>query len=342
MPEAVGFFTDTSVCIGCKACEVACKEWNQLKGNKPMFLDSFDSTGKLDEENWRHVAFIDKVPDAPATTGNGAAWLMFSDVCKHCKHASCLEVCPTGAIIRTEFDTVFIQQDVCNGCRDCISACPFGVIGFNELSGTVHKCTFCYDRLQSGLMPACAKVCPTNAIIKTEFDTVYIQPSVCNGCRNCISACPYSVIGIDEETNVARKCTLCYDRLQGGMEPACAKACPTQSIQFGPLAELQKAADVRLAALHSQGVTQAQLYGRDDKVYGGLNAFFLLMDKPEVYGLPNEQNAVLPRRNNRTSYLGILVTAALSMVAGLVAFRDRGEARRAEEAARQTDTAEKS
>jgi formate dehydrogenase iron-sulfur subunit len=276
MPEAVGFFTDTSVCIGCKACEVACKEWNQLKGNKPAFLaDSFDNTGKLDEQNWRHVAFIDKVPDAPVTTGNGAAWLMFSDVCKHCKHASCLEVCPTGAIIRTEFDTVFIQQDVCNGCRDCISACPFGVIGFNELSGTVHKCTFCYDRLQSGLAPACAKVCPT------------------------------------------------------------------QAIQFGPLGEMQKKADARLGTLRTQGNTQARLYGRDDKVYGGLNAFFLLMDKPEVYGLPNEANAVLPRRNNRMGYLGVLMTAALCMVAGLAAFRDRGEARRAEEASRQADKPER-
>jgi formate dehydrogenase iron-sulfur subunit len=272
MPEAVGFFTDTSVCIGCKACEVACKEWNQLKGKKPAFLaDSFDNTGKLDEQNWRHVAFIDKVPDAPITTGNGQAWLMFSDVCKHCQHASCMEACPTNAIIRTEFDTVFIQQDVCNGCRACIAACPFGVIGFSEQTGTVHKCTFCYDRLQNGLMPACAKVCPT------------------------------------------------------------------QAIQFGPLSEMQKKADARLGTLRAQGNTQARLYGRDDKVYGGLNAFFLLMDKPEVYGLPNERNAVLPRRNNRPGYLGVLVTAALSVVAGHVAFRGRGETRRAEEALRRTD-----
>jgi len=271
MAEAVGFFTDTSVCIGCKACEVACKEWNQLKGNTPAFLDSFDHTGKLDDQNWRHVAFYDKVPDAPMTAGNGQAWLMFSDVCKHCKHASCMEVCPTGAIIRTEFDTVFIQQDVCNGCRDCISACPFGVIGFSEQTGTAHKCTFCYDRLQNGLMPACAKVCPT------------------------------------------------------------------QAIQFGPLEEMQKKADARMAALRTQGNTQARLYGRDDTVYGGLNAFFLLMDKPEVYGLPNEENAVLPRRNNRSGYLGVLATAVLGMLAGLVAFRERGEIRRAEEALRRTD-----
>ncbi len=256
MAEPVGFFTDSSVCIGCKACEVACKEWNQLEGNAPKFLDSFDNTGALDAQNWRHVQFYDRVPDAAATEGNGHAWLMMSDVCKHCQVASCMEVCPTGAIVRTEFNTVFIQQDVCNGCRYCISACPFGVIGFNANTGTVHKCTFCYDRLQNNLMPACAK------------------------------------------------------------------ACPTQSIQFGPLSEMQKKADARLAQLHMQGVSQAQLYGRDDKVYGGLSAFFLLMDKPEAYGLPNAQNAVLPRRNNRGGYLGGFFTAVVGVVASLVAFRN--------------------
>ncbi len=259
--ESYGFFTDTSICIGCKACEVACKEWNQLQGNEPAFLaDSYDNTGDLDAQNWRHVKFIEHVPDQSMTEGNGTAWLLMSDVCKHCKHASCMEVCPTGAIIRTEFDSVFIQQDVCNGCRNCIAACPYGVIGMNQSTGTAHKCT------------------------------------------------------------------LCYDRLQGGMEPACAKACPTQSIQFGPLADLQKAADVRLAALQSQGVTQAQLYGRDDTVYGGLNAFFLLMDKPETYGLPNASNAVLPTRNDVGGYLAALVTAVLGVIAGIVAFRRRGPA----------------
>ena len=257
---AYGFFTDTSVCIGCKACEVACKQWNELPGNEPVFGDGYDNTGSLDAQNWRHVKFLDIVEDKPASVGNGKAWLMMSDVCKHCKQASCMEVCPTNAIIRTEFDTVFIQQDVCNGCRNCVAACPYGVIGMNSQTGTAHKCT------------------------------------------------------------------LCYDRLQGGLEPACAKACPTQSIQFGPLAELQQAADVRLAALHSQGQTQAQLYGRDDKVYGGLNAFFLLMDKPETYGLPNADNAKLPSRNNVGGYVGAAITAVLAVVAGLVAFRRRGEA----------------
>jgi formate dehydrogenase iron-sulfur subunit len=257
--QAYGFFTDTSICIGCKACEVACKTWNQLPGNEPAFGDGYDNTGSLDAQNWRHVQFIDLVPAEATTVGNGKAWLMMSDVCKHCTHASCLEVCPT------------------------------------------------------------------NAIMRTEFDTVYIQPDVCNGCRDCISACPYGVIEMDKNKGVAQKCTLCYDRLQGGLEPACAKACPTQSIQFGPVSELRQTAQKRVDALHAQGVTEAQLYGADDSVYGGLNAFFLLMDKPETYGLPNAENAVLPSRNNLAGYLTTAVTAALAVLGGLIALRRRRE-----------------
>jgi formate dehydrogenase iron-sulfur subunit len=255
-----GFFTDTSVCIGCKACEVACKEWNQLpeKEDELGFLgQSLDNTGELNGSTWRHVQFIDNVPDETMAEGNGKAFLLMSDVCKHCQHASCMDVCPTGAIIRTEFDTVFIQEDVCNGCR------------------------------------------------------------------NCIAACPYDVIDIDKERNVARKCTLCYDRLQGGMEPACAKACPTDSIQFGELTVLRRNAKKREADLHAQGLKEANLYGADDDVYGGLNAFFLLMDKPEAYKLPNAANAVLPGRNNLGGYLGTFATAVLGLLAAVIARRQR-------------------
>jgi len=266
--RAYGFFTDTSVCIGCKACEVACKQWNLLDGNAPIFGDGYDNTGSLDAQNWRHVQFIDNVPDTTTTIGNGKAWLMMSDVCKHCKEASCLEVCPTGSIMRTEFDTVYIQPDVCNGCRDCIAACPYGVIEMNE------------------------------------------------------------------HTGVAQKCTLCYDRLQGGMEPACAKACPTQSIQFGPVDELRQKAGQRIDALHSQGVPEARLYGADESVYGGLNAFFLLMDEPEKYNLPNAANAVLPSRNNERGYLTVAVTAVLAMIGGLIALRRRREPRGDDSASR--------
>jgi len=252
MAEPMGFYTDTTVCIGCKACQVACKEWNQLPGHAPKFLDGFDNTGRLDEQNWRHVQFIER--DTPK---GGVAWSMMSDVCKHCSLASCMEVCPTHAIIKTEFDTVYIQPDVCNGCRDCIAACPYAVIGFNEKTGLAQKCTFCYDRLQNNLMPACAK------------------------------------------------------------------ACPTESIKFGELSEMRTVATARLQHLQTQGVTNAQLYG--EKEYGGLHALFLLTDKPEVYKLPNAENAVLPSRNNARSYLTSLVTAVLGVLGAVIAFRRRGE-----------------
>jgi formate dehydrogenase iron-sulfur subunit len=256
MAEPMGFFTDTTVCIGCKACEVACKEWNQLParngGVATLSGDSYDNTRRLDGIHWRHVSFIEQFsPDR-----KDGRWLLMSDVCKHCVKAGCLEVCPTGAIIRTEFDTVVIQSDVCNGCRDCIGACPFGVIDINPASGT------------------------------------------------------------------AQKCTLCYDRLQAGMEPACSKACPTDSIQFGTIAELRQKAQARVGQLHQQGERRAYLYGADDKMLGGLNAFFLLVDKPEVYHLP--PNPQLPTRNLAPSSLFSALGALMVGLMGIISFRMRG------------------
>jgi len=248
-PPRKGFFTDSSICIGCKACEVACKEWNGIpEDGLEMLGMSYDNTGALGASTWRHVAFIEQprrptgghgftalpmvtaIPDqnaASPSAATGIRWLMSSDVCKHCTHAACLDVCPTGSLTRTEFGTVVIQEDICNGCGYCVPACPFGVI----------------DRRNG-------------------------PP----GARN---------IGI------AQKCTLCYDRLRDGMTPACAQACPTQSIQFGDLDELRARAHHRVDELHAAGETDARLYLADPKDgIGGGGAFFLLLDEPEVYGLP--------------------------------------------------------
>jgi formate dehydrogenase iron-sulfur subunit len=226
----MGFFTDTSVCIGCKACEVACKEWNLVPEDGFVWTGhSLDNTGELSASTWRHVAFVEK----QVRDGSGIdQWLMSSDVCKHCTHAACLDVCPTGAIFRTEFGTVVIQDDVCNGCGYCIPACPFGVISRRERDHGVEHGPGAHD-------------------------------------------------------GGAHKCTLCYDRLQDGMEPACAKACPTDSIQFGPLDELVAKARERCEHLVESGVESARLYGDDpEDGVGGFGAFFLLLDDPEVYGLP--------------------------------------------------------
>jgi len=264
MPEPMGFYTDTTVCIGCKACEVACKEWNQLParegGRVEMSGDSYDNTCTLSGTNWRHVKFIEQFSEDRSQ----GRWLMMSDVCKHCVRAPCLEVCPTNAIIRTEFDTVLIQSDVCNGCRLCIAACPFGVIDINPAS------------------------------------------------------------------NTAQKCTLCYDRLQAGMKPACAQACPTDSIRFGPIRELRVLAQQRVQQLHALGETRARLYGADEDILGGLNAFYLLVDEPETYGLPRKPR--LPTRNLFASAALSTAGAALLGLLGLVSLRRRrvGEVAQAE------------
>jgi formate dehydrogenase iron-sulfur subunit len=251
----VGFFTDTTVCIGCKACEVACKQWNQLPDDGLRFTAmSYDNTAQLGASTWRHVAFVER----PANGDSKFSWLMLSDVCKHCETAACLDACPTGSIIRTEFDSVFVQPDICNGCGYCVSACPFGVIDRREDDGR------------------------------------------------------------------AWKCTLCYDRLGTGMKPACAQACPTESIVFGELGDLRVRARERVDELHRAGVTDAYLYGESAESQpgtDGLHAFFLLTDRPEVYNLPS--NPVAPRKTLRRSWVSLAITGAAMAVAALASVRKR-------------------
>ncbi len=173
----VGFFTDPTICIGCKACEVACKEWNNVPADEISWSgNSYDNTHALGASTWRHVLFLEQPqqrgPQVAGKMGNDGEdpfrWLFLSDVCKHCEVAGCLESCPTGAIVRTETEAVFVQNDVCNGCGYCVVSCPFGVIDRRDAKlpdkGGAFKCTFCYDRQSSGLTPACAKVCPTESI----------------------------------------------------------------------------------------------------------------------------------------------------------------------------------
>jgi formate dehydrogenase iron-sulfur subunit len=271
--ERVGFFTDTTVCIGCKACEVACKQWNDLTsdGGELVGGGSYDHTRRLSASTWRHVRFIEN-PALPTAAVAGDAmpdlvqmameaslplesWLFMSDVCKHCTNAGCMDACPTGAIIRTEFDTVVIQADICNGCGYCIPSCPFGVP----------------DR--------------------------------------------------DPDDGRAAKCTLCYDRLQDGLEPACAKACPTDSIIFGPYDEIVDLAQKRVTRLHERGIEAAYLYGAGDppeaSLAGGLGAFFLLTEPPERYGLPAEADS--PIQENVVPATIAAVGAGLLAAAGVAA-----------------------
>ena len=290
--QRMGFFTDTTVCIGCKACEVACKQWNDLPADGAQLGKgrSYDYTGELSASTWRHVRFVElldpseerrtqaeealaagdggQVPTLPATgDGDDGAvdvaqavadmdrWIFMSDVCKHCTNAGCLDACPTGALIRTEFQTVFLQPDVCNGCGYCIPACPFGVVDRDRIDGR------------------------------------------------------------------AGKCTLCYDRLVDGLEPACAKACPTDSIQFGPYDDLVEVASERVATLQRRGVEGAYLYGAGDEpgeqLAGGLGAFFLLTEPPERFGLPAQAES--PVQENIVPATLAAIGAGLLAAAGVAA-----------------------
>ncbi len=261
---AKGMFVDTSICTGCKACQVACKEWNGLEAEPAHFTrlagsslvrashfsgQSYDNTSQLSATDWRHVKFIEQF----STDRSQARWLFMSDSCKHCVDAACLNACPVGAIVHTDLGNVFVQQDVCIGCRYCIPACPWGVISYSEATRTVHKCT------------------------------------------------------------------LCNDRIHNGLGTACAKACPTGSIQFGEVSDLRGQAEVRLAQLRGLGPTQANVYGYTQAA--GLHVFYLLLDRPEVYGLPSQP--VVPQQRLAATTV-VSVAGALAMgAAALILFRER-------------------
>jgi formate dehydrogenase iron-sulfur subunit len=286
-PARVGFFTDTSVCIGCKACEVACKEWNALPvrdGDVPGLTGmSYDNTGALGADSWRHVAFIEQPaivradphgtdPHGTDPHGTDPHGTDPHGTDPHGSGAHGIDPHGAGA----------------HGVDALIRPVPAG--DDSQAAGDLGGATrwlMASDVCKHCTHAACLDVCPTGALVRTEFGTVIVQPDVCNGCAYCVSACPFGVIDRREDDGRAWKCTMCYDRLRGGLEPACATACPTDSIQFGPLDELRATAQTRLAELHAAGMPEARLYGQDpDDGIGGAGAFFLLLDEPEVYGLP--------------------------------------------------------
>jgi formate dehydrogenase iron-sulfur subunit len=252
------FLTDSTLCIGCKACEVACKEWNDVPSDGFNFTGfSYDNTGSLGHSTWRHVKFVERrgTPVGPADAGyrsNALRWDFSSDVCKHCEHAGCLEACPTGSIVRTEFGGVFIQPDVCNGCGYCIVACPFGVVDRRPGDGRAFKCTFCYDRQKVGLQPACATACPTN------------------------------------------------------------------SIQFGDIEELRARAGARLDELRARGIDDAMLYDPRETSVGGTHAMFIFRGRPEEYNLPSAPD--VPTVHLKAGWRSAAVAAGLMLVGTALAF----------------------
>jgi len=254
-----GFLTDSTLCIGCKACEVACKEWNGIAEDGLNWSGfSYDNTGAVGHSTWRHVKFVEGKPQ-PGLGGNAGehlSWEFSSDVCKHCEVAGCLEACPTGAIVRTEFGGVFVQPDVCNGCGYCVVSCPFGVVERNPDDGRAFKCTFCYDRQKAGL------------------------------------------------------------------QPACAQACPTESIKFGPLDRLRVDAEERLQELASRGMNDAQLYDPQDTSVGGIHAMFIVRGDPRQYNLPPKPE--VPTKYLQAGWTGSAVAAGLLLFGTIFAFLGSG------------------
>jgi formate dehydrogenase iron-sulfur subunit len=252
------FLTDSTLCIGCKACEVACKEWNEVPDDGYAWSGlSYDNTRALGHSTWRHVKFVERDPvrGLGGNAGGHVSWEFSSDVCKHCEHAGCLEACPTGSIVRTEFGGVYVQPDVCNGCGYCVVACPFGVVDKSPADGRVFKCTFCYDRQKAGL------------------------------------------------------------------EPACAKACPTDSILFGDLDEMKRLAGERVGALHARGVTDAVLWDASGTSVGGTHALFVVRGDPRSYNLP--PNPEVPTIYLRSAWTSAAIGAAAILGSVIVAFGRR-------------------
>ena len=261
MSNVTAFLTDSTICIGCKACEVACKEWNGIKADGLEFTGfSYDNTGAVGHSTWRHVKFVEQEPRI-GLGGNAPdfpAWGFSSDVCKHCEVAGCLEACPTGAIVRTEFGGVFIQPDVCNGCAYCVVACPFGVVERNESDGRAFKCTFCYDRQKVGL------------------------------------------------------------------KPACATACPTESIKFGEINQLRQTAQARVHELRERGMEDVRIYDPQDSSVGGTHSIFILRGDPRTYNLPPQPH--VPGEYTRAGWTSAAIAAGAMLAGALLAFL--GDSRR--------------
>ena len=272
-PCQMGFFTDSTLCIGCKACEVACKQWNQLPDDGfRLTAMSYDNTGHLGASTWRHVAFVERETPLPGQgsprDGVEAGAAAFGPL-RPCGQPG------TTSLLADQVSPSHVEVPVALGPTEQ----AMGKFSWLLLSDVCKHCE----------RAGCLEACPTGAIVRTRFGSVYVQPDVCNGCGYCVSACPFGVVDRRQDDGRAWKCTFCYDRLEAGMVPACAKSCPTASIQFGPIDELRQRAAKRVEQLHARGVGQARLYGESAASQpgtAGLRAFFLLCDEPEAYNLP--------------------------------------------------------
>ena len=243
----VSKFIDTTTCIGCKACEVACQEWNDLGPVPTRQTGTYQTMPELDPEFWNLIRFNEQEFDG------GVVWLMRKDQCMHCEDPGCLAACPApGAIVQYENGIVDVNPEACIGCGFCATGCPFDVPKFHAKTGKMAKCT------------------------------------------------------------------LCVDRVEVGLEPACIKACPTGCLQFGTKENMVALGEQRVAQLKAGGFMQAALY--DPPGVGGTGVVTVLAhgDHPEWYDLPKDPTVPLSVRLWKSVLRPVGLMAIFAAVAGAV------------------------
>lgn len=212
-------YVDVTKCDGCRACMVACKNWNDLPAEPQDFLGSMQSHANVSADTWNVLTFVEH-----ENSKGGLDYLFRHSSCYHCTDAACEKVCPENAISYTEFGTVVIDQNTCVGCGYCVQNCPFDVVQ-----------------------------------LKTYKDK--------NG----------------KEYRKAHKCTMCTDRLEEGLQPACVTTCHTEAMEFGKKEEIIQKAHKRVNEIKDR-YPNAQVY--NPQGVGGTHTIYVLAEKPSVYGMP--------------------------------------------------------
>ena len=241
----VSKYIDTSTCIGCKACEAACQEWNDLKTAATRQQGSYQTLPELEANFWNLIRFNER-----QTADGDMMWLMRKDQCMHCAEPGCLAACPApGAIVQYANGIVDVDATKCIGCGYCATGCPFDVPKFQARSGKMAKCT------------------------------------------------------------------LCVDRVEVGLEPACIKACPTGCLNFGTKEDMVALGNARVATLKANGFKDAMLY--DPQGVGGTGVVTVLAHgSPDWYGLPADPNVPVLVRFWKSVVRPIGVLAAFAAIIG--------------------------
>ncbi len=150
---------DVSRCIGCRGCQVACKQWNELPAGTTKNTGTYQNPPDLQANTWTLVRY-QEVSDKD----DGVKWLFQKDGCMHCTDATCVNLCPAGARFRSDTGAIGTDNEKCVGCQSCVVACPFGKPRYSEETNKAYKCKLCTERVQNNLLPACVKACPTGAL----------------------------------------------------------------------------------------------------------------------------------------------------------------------------------